>query len=449
MNLLVTNSQDIQAYIIVRSLRDHAERVVVTSGGHSVGTGGFPGVAVFSRHVNGCYQVPHFSRDWHAGRISRENSPDEESYVREIEQICAREAIDVIYPSLDPEVYVFAKNKNRFQKQGVLCVVPEYDVLQIPSNKGLTMRAAARSGFPTPTTFFPKCTLELDQVVAQSKPPWVVKAQYGAHMDGVRFVEDEPSLRQAFAEIGKVQPEPLVQEYTGGNERQNYYVTIGRNSELLSVLSPETVRTHRVGKHYAVKTVRSKSSAPYLDELRRLISDLGLWGGYTIQTKVDPLDGIPKLLEINVRFGHHLWYRTELGVNEPLMIMQLAQGKKVEPQSFPEGVLLVDPFHDFFYLSHCLVETVARRIGRPARLEKDANLTKAIKEIWADYWNRKPKAYGPEFRYLIDDPYPMLRKFWSTLMNRVRGRTPNWILNVLRHTRNRLFRSGSNDEKHR
>ena len=94
MNLLVTNSQDIQAYIIVRSLRDHAERVVVTSGGHSVGTGGFPGVAVFSRHVNGCYQVPHFSRDWLAARISRENSPDEESYVQEIERICAREAID-------------------------------------------------------------------------------------------------------------------------------------------------------------------------------------------------------------------------------------------------------------------------------------------------------------------------------------------------------------------
>lgn len=449
MNLLVTNAQDIQAYIIVRSLRGHAERIVVTTGGDSVGNGGFPGVAAFSRHVDSRYQAPHFSNSWRSGCISRENSPDEESYVREIERICAREAIDVIFPSLDPEVYVFAKNKSRFQKQGVLCVVPDYDVVQIPSNKALTIRAAARSGFPTPTTFFPKHTQDLDQIVAQSKPPWVVKARYGAHMDSIRFVEDEPSLRHAFAEIGKVQPEPLVQEFIGGNERQNYYVTVGRNSELLSVLSPETVRAYREGKHYAVKTVRSTSCALYLTELRRLISDLGLWGGYTIQTKVDPLDGIPKLMEINVRVGHHLWYRTELGVNEPLMILQLVQDKKVEPQSFPEGVLLVDPFHDFCYLSHCLVETVARRLGRPARLEHDSNIAQAIGEIRADYWNREPKAYGPEFRYLIDDPYPMLRKFLSVLKARIRGRAPSWILNVLRNARNRLSASGSNDAKHR
>ncbi|MFB3106484.1 MAG: ATP-grasp domain-containing protein, partial [Pseudomonadales bacterium] len=323
-----------------------------------------------------------------------------------------------------------------FEKHGVLCVVPAYDVVQIPANKALTIKAAIRSGFPTPITFFPKSIRDLDGVIARSKPPWVVKARYGAHRNFVRFVEDEQSLRDAFTEIAAVQPEPLVQEFIGGTERQNYYVTVGRNSELLSVLSPETVRTHRAGKHYAIKTVRSKSSAPYLKELCKLVSDLGLWGAYTIQTKVDPLDGMPKLMEINVRFGHHLWYRTELGVNEPLLILQLAQGQHVEPQRFPEGVLLVDPYHDLFYLAHCLVETVARRIGRPPRLEYDASISQAFRDIRADYWNREPKVYGPEFRYLIDDPYPMLRKFSSQVIARLRGRAPDWIVSVLRRARN-------------
>ena len=93
MNLLVTNAQDMQAYIVVRSLRDRAERVVVTWGGHSVGGGGFLGVAAFSRHVDSRYEVPGFSDDWRSGRISSDNSPDEESYLREIEEICAREAM--------------------------------------------------------------------------------------------------------------------------------------------------------------------------------------------------------------------------------------------------------------------------------------------------------------------------------------------------------------------
>jgi predicted ATP-grasp superfamily ATP-dependent carboligase len=390
--------------------------------------------------VDGRYEAPHFSSAWRSGCIGLENSPDEEAYVREIERICTRESIDVIFPSLDPEVYVFAKNKNRFHEQGVLCVVPDYDVLRIPANKELTIRAAARSGFPTPTTFLPKSVRELDQVIAQSKPPWVVKARYGAHRDSIRFIEDEAGLRDGFSEIGQIQPHPLVQEFVAGNDLQHYYVTVGRNSELLSVLSPETIRTYREGKHYAIKTVRSSSQAPYLDELRKLISDLGLWGGYTIQTKVDPLDGQPKLMEINARVGHHLWFRTELGVNEPLMLMQIADGKNVEPRSFPEGVLLLDPFHDLFYLTHCLAETVARTLGRPARLQHDSSIPKAIREIRADYCNRKSKAYGPEYRYLTDDPYPMLRKFYSELTARIRGRTPKWILRVVRSVRNRLSR---------
>jgi hypothetical protein len=311
------------------------------------------------------------------------------------------------------------------------------------------MRAAAKSGFPTPTTFFPTCSEELDQVVAQSKPPWILKPRYGAHVHFVRYVEDEAGLRHAFSEIETIQPDPLVQEFVGGNERRNYYVTVGRDSEVLSLLSPKTIRTHRKGTNYSVKTARSTASIPYISELRRLISDLGLWGGYTIQTKVDPLDGKPKLIEINARFGHHLWFRTELGVNEPMMVMQLVRGEKVEPQSYPEGMLLVDPFHDFFYLSHCLVETIARSIGRPPRPERDGNLPQAIKQIRADYWNREPKIYGPEFRYLLDDPYPMVRKFWRTFVRRVRGRTPDWIRTVVRTIRDRLTGSDLEVEKRR
>ncbi len=440
MNLLVTNAQDKQAYIIVRSLRDHFERIVVTTGSESVGGPGFPGLAAFSRHVDHRVAIPRFSDDWLAGLIGRENTPSEEAYVIEIERICQERAIDVIYPSLDPEVYLFSKNKERFQAQGILCVAPEYEVLEVPFNKARTMRACAHAGFPIPNTFFPKSAADLDRVVRESHPPWVIKPRYGAHSSNLQFADDEHTLRQAFNEIEAIQPEPLIQEYVGGNERCNYYAIVGRDSELLSLLNPESVRTWRSGKHYALKTARSRASALYREELCRLISELGLWGAYTIQAKIDPLDGQPKLLEINPRLGHHLWFRTELGVNEPLMFLQLAQGKIVEPRSFPEGVLLVDPLHDFFYVSHCLVETVARKIGRPPRLDWDANLVQAISEVKADYWNGESKVYCPEFRYFLDDPSPMLRLFLHTLGGRLRRRAPKLLLKLLKNVHNRIFK---------
>ena len=61
----------------------------------------------------------------------------------------------------------------------------------------------------------------------------------------------------------------------------------------------------------------------------------------------DPRDGVDKLMEVNPRFPRQLWNRTELGINEPLMCVQLARGEPVTPvDGYPEGVLFVSPIED-------------------------------------------------------------------------------------------------------
>jgi len=132
MNVLITNSQELQAYIILRSLRPEAQKIVITEGGDSVGSTGFRGMARYSRFVDARYSVPHFADDWLAGRLEAVNTEAEEAYIRRIEEICRIENIDVIYPSLDPEVYLFAKNKERLVSRGVLSVVPEAHIIRGP-----------------------------------------------------------------------------------------------------------------------------------------------------------------------------------------------------------------------------------------------------------------------------------------------------------------------------
>ena len=80
-----------------------------------------------------------------------------------------------------------------------------------------------------------------------------------------------------------------------------------------------------------------------------------------VQSIVDARDGKPKLMEINPRLGHNLWYQTELGVNAPLIFLRLAKGEDPgDVSGFRGGVLLLDPPSDLFHLlGQAIDQTIA------------------------------------------------------------------------------------------
>lgn len=421
MNVLITNSHEIQAYTILRCLRPDAAKIVITVGEASVGGDGFPGMATFSRFVDARYKVPQFAGEWLAGRLADGNSEAEEAYIRRIEEICRLEKIDVIYPSLDPEVYVFAKNKQRLAQQGILTVVADPDVIRTPMDKALTMRSAQAVGFPCPRTWFPASVAEVARIPLESQPPWIVKPRFTAHGVNMVFVNDVAELSDAYARVSAAQDSPIIQEYLQGGLRRNYYVTVGRDNEILSILTPQVTRTHRGGFKVSSKSAVSASAGPYVEELRALLRKLRLWGGYTVQTQIDPLDGKPKLLEINPRFGQHLWWRTGLGVNEPQICLQLARGETPSGNcQFPDGVLLLDPAHDLIMLVDKSIDTtfefLSRLAGRAnpsaAGQDQSESLLAMLKLHRREYLNRRPKVLCPEVSSLLVDPYPCLRWFW-------------------------------------
>jgi biotin carboxylase len=423
MNLLITNSHELQAYLIATCLRDETARLVITEGGESVVTSEFRGLLRYSRFVDARYTVPYFAGDWLAGRLAPGNTSAEEAYIRRIEEICDRETIDTVFPSLDPEVYLFAKNKSRLAKKGVLAVVPEPEVLRVPMDKALMTRTAQRIGIPCPRTFFPESEHDLDRVVADSRPPWIVKPRFSAHGSNMVLVTEPAKLKEAFAEAEEPARWPIVQEYVPGGALRMFYVMVGRDSEVLSVMSPLSVRAFRLGYRVSHRTAVSSSSGPLLEELRALIRELRLWGAYTIQTKIDPRDGQPKLMEVNARFGHNLWRRTALGVNEPRIMLQLASNRPVTGNlTFPEGVLLLDPVKDLFYLGRQLAEALpgvsGMLMGRDARLLRDPTpvnppgVVATLRAYAAEYLNRKPKAFAPDVSCAFVDPWACLASFW-------------------------------------
>jgi predicted ATP-grasp superfamily ATP-dependent carboligase len=347
--------------------------------------------------------------------------------------------VDVIFPSLDPEVYLFAKNKRRLANKGILAVVPDPEVIRIPMDKALTIRVAQRVGFPAPRTWFADCAADVERIPGESAAPWLVKPRFTAHGAHMVYVEDAAGLVAAYAQVSGFQPSPFIQEFIPGGLRQNFYLTVGRDGKILSLLSPRVTRTYAAGYRVACKTCVSASTGPYLAELRALIRELGLWGGYTIQTKIDPRDGLPKLLEINPRMGQHLWWRTELGVNEPQICLRLARGETlVRDFQFPDGVVMLDPYHDLFFLYDRLAEAIFRTINRLLRRGRDkpgetanANgpgVLATLRLYKRDYLNRSRKILCPEVHNLLVDPYPCLRAFWF----KFRGMTGNYLRRAMR-----------------
>src|SRR5512139_4138102 len=100
MNLLVTNTRNAQAYAIIRALRPHANKIVVTMEGENRLAARLSHAAN-SRLVDKRYYTPSPAKDWRAGKIQRENTETEEAYIQAVLRICKQESIDTIFPSFD------------------------------------------------------------------------------------------------------------------------------------------------------------------------------------------------------------------------------------------------------------------------------------------------------------------------------------------------------------
>jgi predicted ATP-grasp superfamily ATP-dependent carboligase len=430
MNVLITNTQEDQAYLILRCLREHAERIFVTVSDESLARR-WAGMSAWSRHVRKRYRVPEFSADWRAGIVQQENTPAEERYIRRIEEICALERIDCVFPSYDADVYVFSKNRARLAQRGVTAVAPDFEGLARILDKSVTLAAAERVGFPTPRTCIPTHRDELAEAARELGPPWVLKPRCDAHAVNIRLASDRDELFRLYDQLNAAQERPLVQEFIPAASKQNYYLVVRPGPEVVSLITFKVHRLRRTGLQMPCAAVESTRDLPFEAEIRALIGQLDVWGGMTLQTVVDARDGQPKLLEINPRLGRNLWFRTELGINEPLMYLRIAQGAEPGPvQPISEGVLLLDPLADLLHLLGQSVDQSAHwlrtRLSRAGETRGNPFGEKPVRalarDMRNDYFGARRTLTSPLGRGFASDPLPpsmrVVRSFYEALRRR-------------------------------
>ena len=408
MNLLVTNTRNPEAYAIIRALRPYANRIAVTLDGKSRLAARLSHAAN-SRLVDKRYYVPSPVEDWRAGKIQKENTEREETYIQAVERICEQENIDAIFPSFDPHVYVFSKNKERFERLGILIPVLNYEAVATPLDKYRTIQTAKETGFPCPKTFLPQSDEDVRRIASDLGFPLVIKHRFPAPGPDVQLVKNLAELEKAYRRA-KLRESPMLQEFIPGGVVDNFAIALDRTGEVKMLFCRKTLC--HLGRFCQIFAVDSPVSHSYAKDAARLIQKLGWWGSVTVQTRIDSRDNTAKLMGINPRIGAGLWHRIQAGINEPLMLLKIARGEEVEPvQKYPVGMTFADPAEDMVKLGLALTDLLIYRF-RIGFLGKDPidrsnpamtlrGLIRSARQAYFSGANRSPNLYT---KYFLQDP---------------------------------------------
>src|SRR5262249_14038045 len=239
--------------------------------------------------------------------------------------------------------------------------------------------------------------------------------RFTAGSKGMAFFTNAERLREEIGRVKDPRSMPMIQEYIPGHQKQNFYLLADRG-EIKSFFCPLVTRhSDRLYRDHSA-AAQATSSYFLVPVIEKIVRDLKWCGPLTIQSKVDIRDGKPKLTEMNPRLGVHLWYRTELGCNEPLMWLKIARGEEVGKfLSFPEGTLLLEPLEDVLRFGSQVLDLFLYRFRTRFRGMKTLDprnvppaLTKLVRAYAGDYFGSHKRVYSPHFRYLLDDPVPCL-----------------------------------------
>jgi len=245
------------------------------------------------------------------------------SYLDAIADICLKEEIGLVIPTIDDELTLFADHAGRFAATGVRVAVSPAETTVACNDKFETARLLAARGLPVAETYLPA------GLPFERRFPLFVKPRCGRGGVSAFAARDEREL-QFF--LGYV-PDPVVQPYLDGPEF-TIDVLCNFSGDLLSVV-PRERAVIRAG---VVDRGRTTRDARLMDLGAACAKALRFVGAANIQCRL--VDERPVIFEINPRFSGGIPLTMAAGADFPHMLVQLARGRRVAPAigRFQEGL---------------------------------------------------------------------------------------------------------------
>lgn len=205
-------------------------------------------------------------------------------------------------------------------------------------DKRRTLEAARAVGVPAPRTWWFASVDEFRAGRGDIALPVVLKPRVASGSKGVRYVRSASELERAYLALDARYPQPLIQEWIpAGGDTVGVELLLDRGEVVAEFM-------HRRLREYPVaggpSTLReSVCDKALVDQASRLLTAIGWHGVAMVEFKVDPRDGVPRLMEINAKFWGSIALPILCGVNFPLLLYRLARGERVAgPAAYPLGV---------------------------------------------------------------------------------------------------------------
>ncbi len=332
-NVLVTDGHFRKTLAVVRSLG--RKGICVT-----VGERTFLNTSFFSKY---CHR--------HLAYPSPRRSPDQfiEFLLKEIKN----NDYDCLLPMEEETLLLLAKYHSEISQYTYL-IIPDSKKIEFVRDKRNLMQFAEKIGIPAPRTFYvpPSRILPLEEggeggdapLPIQGKGmdqlnfsldsiplPAVIKPRISSGSFGILYVKQKEELIPSFQSVHEKYPFPLIQEWIpdGGG-------TFGISALFDEASNIKAAFIHKKLRMYPIQggpsTLREGVDHPQIMELGlSLLKSLNWVGVGMVEFKVDPRDGIPKLMELNPRFWGSLQLAIVSGVDFPYLILRMARKESFEP----------------------------------------------------------------------------------------------------------------------
>jgi len=257
--------------------------------------------------------------------------------------------IDAIIPNLDAELPLYIKYQKEIEALGIKLCLPSAENFEL-RNKNRLDTLAESLQITYPKTYEIATIADLQKILDDGHEfPLMIKGNYYKAYMAHNF----ESAVEYFYKISNEWGFPvLVQDVVEGEEINLVGVGDGEGT-LLGAVSIKKLTTTEIGKIWTAVTIQNEKLMQIAQEF---VKQTGWRGPFELECMVNMNQVY--LIEINPRFPAWVYFATEIGVNLPLMVTQIMEGKKVTPQlTFPQNKMyvrytgeLVTDFTDFMKL---------------------------------------------------------------------------------------------------
>ena len=289
---------------------------------------------------------------------------------------------------------------------------PDNTTIETLVDKRLLVKACRRAGIPVPDTWMP-CSEDEVRAISREVPfPCLLKPAFSRAWRTARaerVLKDAKVLRVASAGelldayrcLTQIGGPLLVQEEIPGPDRNLHYYSgyHGQGGVGLAEFAFRKLRTLPV--HAGPGTLVESMSDPSLRASSlRFAQSLSYRGNLGLEFKLDPRDGVRKLLDANARFGFWDGFAAELGVDLAYCSYRDTVGRPVSfSGTYRTGICSIDLRRDL----EAVVQLCRRR------------------ELGAVRWLSSLSRVRSEVSFARDDPAPFVHVCWLIARRVARG----------------------------